>query len=205
MPRILLPRILLPIAMVIVISACASTRAVTEWQDETYTGRPDSVLVIAAVEDGARRRNVEDAYVEEFGVLGIAAAPAYALMGGDSSLSRETVEAAIEGRDIDAVLVTRLLGVEEIEQYQPPTQFEHYRSYHRYYSHSLRYSSPGYYRKYNLLTLETTLYDTATGKLVWSMQSESIDPQAPQDLIDAQIELTVERLGRRGLLPAVGE
>ena len=205
MPRVVLPRILMPIAIAILISACATTRAVTEWQDDTYTGSLDSLLVIAAVEDGARRRNVEDAYVEEFGVVGIAAAPAYALMGGDSSLSRETVEAAIEGRDIDAVLVTRLLGVEELEQYQPPTQFEHYRSYHRYYSHSLRYSSPGYYRKYKLLSLETTLYDSATGKLVWSMQSESIDPQAPQDLIDAQIELTVERLGSRGLLPGAVE
>ena len=36
-------------------------------------------------------------------------------------------------------------------------------------------ASAGYYRKYQVLMLETNLYDTATQQLIWSMQSESID------------------------------
>jgi hypothetical protein len=110
------------------------------------------------------------------------------------------VEAAIVGQDLDAVLVTRLAGVDDVEEYQPPTSFTHYSSYHRYYSHSMRYSSPGYYRKYQVLMLETNLYDTATKQLIWSMQSESIDASAPQKVIDGQIALTIKRLVARGLV-----
>ncbi len=61
-------------------------------------------------------------------------------------------------------------------------------------------SSPGYYRKYQVLMLETNLYDTTTKQLIWSMQSESIDASAPQKVIDEQIALTIERLVAHGLV-----
>ena len=204
MRRMLWRRYLAGVALAVVLGACSTMRPVMEWQDESYSGRFDSVLVLAAAEDSVRRRSFEDACVEEFAGLGVRAVPAYEVVGDRSELSRESIEAAIAGRDIDAVLVTRLLGVEQVEEYQPPTGISHYRGYHRYYAHALQYSSPGYYRNYELLTLETTLYDTATGKLVWSMQSESIDTSA-RDLIDAQIALTIERLAAAGLLSPPAE
>jgi hypothetical protein len=184
----------------ILLVGCASTRSVMEWQDEAWSGKLDNILVIAAVEDNARRRAIEDAYVEEFATISVDTTPGYTLITSATSLSRETVEAAIAGQDLDAVLVTRLAGVDEVEEYQPPTSFTHYSSYHRYYRHSMRYSSPGYYRKYQVLMLETNLYDTATKQLIWSMQSESIDASAPQKVIDAQIALTIKRLLARGLV-----
>jgi hypothetical protein len=110
------------------------------------------------------------------------------------------VEVAIEGKDIDAVLVTRLLGVEQVEQYHPPTYHGYYGSYDSYYRHSRANSSPGYHSSYTLLKLETNLYDALTGKLVWSMQSESMDSPTPQDIIKGQVALTVKRLGERDLI-----
>jgi hypothetical protein len=62
------------------------------------------------------------------------------------------------------------------------------------------YSSPGYYDKYQIFTLESNLYDTATQKLVWSMQSESIDPSTPRKVIEEQIRLTINTLRKRGLI-----
>ncbi len=180
--------------------ACASSRPVVEWQDEAYEGQLDNILVIAVVEENSLRRTVEDAYVEKFTELSISAAPGYTLLSSTADLSRETVEVAIEGKDIDAVLVTRLLGVEQVEQYHPPTYHGYYGSYDSYYRHSLANSSPGYYSSYTLLKLETNLYDAVTGKLVWSMQSESMDSPTPQDIIKGQVALTVKRLGERDLI-----
>ena len=193
-------RIYLLILSAILVAGCASTRSVMEWQDDAWSGKLDNILVIAAVEDNARRRAIEDAYVEDFAANSVGAIPGYTLIPSAKELSRETVEAAIAGQDLDAVLVTRLAGIDEVEEYQPPTSHTHYRSYHRYYSHSMRYSSPGYYRKYQVLMLETNLYDTATKQLIWSMQSESIDASAPQKVIDGQIALTIKRLVARGLV-----
>jgi len=53
-----------------------------------------------------------------------------------------------------------------------------------------------------MLTLETNLYDTASRQLIWSMQSESLDSSTPQEVIDEQIVLSVERLVAKGLLPS---
>ena len=49
-----------------------------------------------------------------------------------------------------------------------------------------------------MLRLETNLYDTATQQLVWSMQSESIEPSTPRDVIETQINLTIATLAERG-------
>jgi hypothetical protein len=45
------------------------------------------------------------------------------------------------------------------------------------------------------------LYDTASGELIWSMQSESIEPSTPRPVIEEQIDLTVAHLSAQGLLP----
>lgn len=194
-------RTALLLVIAVILGACATTRAVHEWRNEAYSGKLDNLLIIAATADGALRRNAEDTYVDRLAAIGIAAVPGYALIADAAAVSRATVEAAIADKDIDAVLVTRLLGIEEIEEYQPPPiGADHYRSYYRYHANALDMSSRGYYLKYKLLTLETMLYDTASGELIWSMQSEAIDSDSPQNVIDGQISLTVERLRAAGLL-----
>ena len=191
-----LAMLLLPI-----LSACSSTRSLQEWRDESFSGQANSLLVIAALEDSERRKKVEDSYVARLAELSIEASASHEVLG-DAAVNRETVESAIAGTSIDAVLVTRLLGIETVEEYRPPERHSYYRSYHRYYMRSMDYASPGYYLEYDVLTLETNLYHRDTGELVWSMQSESLDASSPQQVIDEQIGLTVKRLQANGLIGA---
>lgn len=184
----------------LILGACASTKPVNEWRDEGFNGQLSHILVIAAMDEVTQRHAIEDDYVKALMAVPVSAVPSYTIIDSDLALTRETVEAAIEGQGFDAVLVTRLLGVEEVEEYQPPVHYDHYRSYHRYYQRSLNYSSPGYYRNYKIVTLETNLYSTATRDLVWSMQSETIDGSAPRDIIEAQVILTIDRLTQGGLI-----
>ena len=186
--------------LVILLGACASTRPVVEWRDEQYSGAMKSLLVIAATDDGALRRFAEDAFRDRFESMGLTVITGYRLLGESTEVTRESVAKALGVRDLDGVLVTRLLGVEEVEQYQPPTQVHHYRSYPRYYAHAMTVTTPGYYRRFKLVTLETALYDRRSGQLVWSMQSETMAPEAPQDVVEAQINLSARRLDASGLL-----
>jgi len=183
------------------LGACATTRPVHEWRSPGYTGTIDSVLVIAAIDRSTQRRVYEDLFTETIGAHGAEAIPSYTLLTSGVEITRQQVEAAVRGRAIDAVLVTRLLGIEEVETYHPPTTQVYYRSYHSYYQHALTETSPGYYRRFKVLTIETTLYDTASGELIWSMQSEAIEPSTPRPVIEDQINLTIERLKAQGLLP----
>jgi hypothetical protein len=195
-------RVILFVFTALVLSACATKRPAMEWRDEGYSAALDNILIIAAIERSTRRRVYEDEFVEALEAIKVEATPSYELMTTSMTISRETVEAAIKGQNIDAVLVTRLLGVKEEEVYHPPTHYDHHRSYHRYYTHALESDNRAYYRRFKVLTLETNIYDAATKELVWSMQSESIEPSVPRNLIEEQIALTIQTLQARGLIVA---
>ncbi|MBT8437195.1 MAG: hypothetical protein KJP11_07480 [Gammaproteobacteria bacterium] len=195
-------RPILFVLTLLVLSACATKRPAMEWRDEGFSTEFDNILIIAAIERSTRRRVYEDEFVEALETLNVEATPSYELMTSSLTVSRQTVEAAIRGQDIDAVLVTRLLGVKEEEVYQPPTSYDHHRGYHRYYLHALENDNRAYYRRFKVLTLETNIYDAATNQLIWSMQSESIEPSVPRNLIEEQIALTIRTLQARGLIVA---
>jgi len=194
-------RLLAIVITAVAISACA-TRPIAEWQDDSFSGPIDNVLIIGATDQQTSRRLFEDSFVKEFTARKVKAISSYRLMPIDQVVSRETVEAAIEGQTVDLVLVTRLLGVEEVQAYRPPSYYSYNSSYSSYYSHAMQYSGPGYYESYQVLTLESNLYDTATQQLVWSMQSENFDPSTPAKVIEQQIGLTIKTLSERGLISA---
>jgi len=184
----------------LVVMACATTKPTAEWQDVGFSGSFGNLLVIGASDRPTTRRLFEDTFVQELAAIKVNAISSYKVMSQDQVVSRETVEAAIAGLEVDSVLVTRLLGVEEGVRYHPPTYYSHYRAYPSYYRHALDYTSPGYYTNYKILKIETNLYDIATQKLVWSMQSENIDPSTAQKIIEEQISLTIKALSGRGLI-----
>ena len=84
-------------------------------------------------------------------------------------------------------------GGEEKQVYHPlryrPLRIPYYRRYYGYYSHVLEYVyEPGYYQRYKVVKLETNLYDTDTEEIVWSMQSRTIDGDAPEHVISSVIK-----------------
>ena len=187
-------------AAALALAACATTRPANEWRNDSIEASIDKVLVIAAIQRSTQRRVYEDEFTSALEARGVTATPGYTLMTASTEVTRESVEQAIRGQDIDAVLVTRLLGIEDVEVYKPPPRHTHHRRYYGYYSHAMTETGAGYYRRFKVLTLETNLYDTHTRELVWSMQSESIEPTAPRTVINEQIDLTIERLQAQGLL-----
>jgi hypothetical protein len=50
------------------------------------------------------------------------------------------------------------------------------------------------------LTAKTRVYDILSSLMVWTMQSQNVDPSAARDLINNQIELTIETLRNRNLI-----
>ncbi len=184
----------------LVIAACANTRPVGEWSKEDFSGKLNNILIIGVTSRSTRRRVFEDKFVEGLAALKVNATPSYELIESSLYLSRKVVEKAIEGQDMGAVLVTRLAGVNEKEVYRAPDNQNENLSYFSYYDKAWQQSNDGYYEQYRVVTLETNLYDTRSGELVWSMQSETIDASKPRQFIEDQIRLTINTLAKRGLI-----
>ncbi len=184
----------------ILLAACATSSPVGEWRDPGFSGRLDNILIIGVTERDERRRAFEASFVKALAAKGVTALPSHGLIESAADLTRANVEKAIEGRDIGAVLVTRLAGVEQGEIKRLPTINRRYRDFNGYYDHVAQQNNAGYYSQFQVFTLETHLYETAGKQLVWSMQSEVMDSARPQQMIDDQIKLTIETLGGQNLL-----
>ena len=118
--------------------------------------------------------------------------------------TEKNIRAVIKDIRFDGVLITHLVGVDEKKVYQPATYrpAPYHNSIYGYYNHVGAYVyEPGYYRHQTYVKLETNLYDAGSEALVWSMQSETINPGSVQKLIDAQIKIVVKRLKVQRLLP----
>ena len=199
--RMLFPKFCFGALAALTLVACTTTQKTSEWRDPAYAGQKfNNVLVIGVAKEATVRRMFESNLVDGLTEKQLAAAPSYSIMDHQEKISEETVEAAIIGKHFDAVLVTHLVGVEQKEVYRPPT-YSAGIGYYGYYSAAhARVYEPGYYDRYKVVKLETTLYDVKTKKPVWSMQSDTIDPQADEKLIKAVIDAVIKALSEQALI-----
>ena len=108
-------------------------------------------------------------------------------------------EEAIRGKNLDAVLVTRLAGIRDKDVYERPDEKNENMTFFTYYD-SLEQTSSGNAAQYRVITLVTNVYETGSGGLVWSMQSEIVEPSRPRTAIVDQIQLTIDSLKAQGLI-----
>ena len=195
-------------AMTALLAACA-VKPLVEWRDSDFSGTVDNILIIGVSDQPVVRRLFEDTFVKELAALGVSAKSSYQLLSDEQIASKGVLEAAIRAQSMDSVLVARVIGVEEISTYTPPTYTysytpsnlnPYYRDYHSYFNHAVRVATPGYWDKYEVLKLESNLYDSESEQLIWSVQSESFDPRSATQLIDDQISVAIKSLRNTGLI-----
>ena len=195
--KILYP--ILGLTTLLIFPGCATTEKTSEWRDQAFAdARFDDILVIGVSQRKAARRMFESNLVTELQKRNVRASPSFEIMAVDAKIDRQTVRAAIVGKEIDAILVTHLVGIEEKQHYVPPTTIRAPR-YYGYYSMAYdRVYEPGYYERYDVVKLETSLYEARTEKLVWSMGSDTIDLNADEALIKS-VDM-VNALGKQDLI-----
>jgi len=194
-------KVMLLLFIIICFFGCAPVTKLTKtWKNPTYTGgKIGNVLVIAIAKKADRRNWVENAFVKQFNDHGVTAHPSAAIIPRDTKINREAVEAAIEGADIDSVFVMKLMEVKEEEVYTQPQM--HYGA-HGYMGHmtSPMPHMPGHYSKVLNIRLETTLYETTNGELIWSAVSETYNPDTIQVLLESYKKKIMKNLKKNGFI-----
>jgi hypothetical protein len=166
------------------------------------------LLIVGVVESQQNRRVYESNFVEELKALGIKATASYTLIKSSVKIDRKSITKAIEGTDIDGVIVTYMTSIDEETVYRPGTTYitgAGY-GYGRYgygagYPYGYTYSqTPGYYTTHNTYVLENNLYDVASEELVWSARSRSFSPQSVQEVVTDLTKLIIADLQEKHLL-----
>jgi hypothetical protein len=128
--------------------------------------------------------------------------PNFSLTG---DFTREQLAKSLIESGCNAVLTLALLDSKIVESYHPgttyyPMNYGYYGSYYGYYNHYYpQVYSPGYYSVDKTYYLETNLYDLASDKLLWSVQSEAKNPSNLDDWFKDYSVLLINHLKSKGL------
>lgn len=194
----------LAIFSIFLFGACASTQLQSTYVNDAYRGKPvSSILVIVVTDKEAIRRSFENKFVamlKATGVKAVSSMDAIAMPAGQK-LGKDAIMKAVEKFGNDAVLITRLAGVEETEVYNPPPRS--YQGYYGYYDHLYGdIYGRGSYSTMKIVRLETNLYDAKTDKLIWSGKSETWNPETEKQVSDEVVKEVIKDLQKNKLLPA---
>ena len=165
------------VVFLLVTCACASTKMTKAWvYPERGPLQFESVMALVLVQDSLIRRNGEDVLVEQ--IRQIDAVASYTFLPESDLADEDKVRAAVEKSGVEAIIVMRPMYDEQETRYVPGSYPTHYNSFYGYYgwAYPVVYS-PGYFKQDRLVGIETNIYDTADGKLVWSGMSETTNPK----------------------------
>lgn len=189
----------------VVLAACGPTTNLTGmWEEPGLApGAFKKVLIIGMSENEGKRRAFEDEMRRQFEAKGVAAVSSLAHMPLDVEMNEETLRKYFGTMDIDAVLVSRLVGVEQKVEYSPGYTYAvpagYYNGFYGYYNTSWGVvSSPGYLSTYEVANAETNLYRVSDAKLVWSGVSETFDHADALDGIRSFSRAVVPQLVKKG-------
>jgi len=166
------------------LAACASTTIVDQWQRPGFSGGPfKRILVVGVTKEATVRRIFEDEFVRQLHARGTDAVASYTLIPEDGQVDRPRLERAVKESRADAVIVTRVLKVEQRTQVVPGTPaFPGFGTdIYGFYGSGwggvwTGYASPPAVFQYDEVKVETKLFQAGDAALVWAAQSEVFAP-----------------------------
>lgn len=189
----------------LVLACCSTTTLDSVWRDPHYQGgKLKKVLVIGVARKETNRRLFEDQFSAQLKTYGTDAISSYTIIPSTEKLDKATVENEIKTLRVGAVLVTRLVNVKKEAEYVPTTRYTPqsypsgwYGGYSRSYGNV---NSPGYFVGYEVVSLETNIYDTQTEKLIWSGLSTTVLEDSVNKAIQSVINAIVKSLSDNQLI-----
>lgn len=194
-------------------ASCSLTNLNAVWKDPQYRGgKLKNVLVVGASTNQVVRRIFEDELAAGFKSRGTNAIPSYTIFPTEKTLTKETIESKGGDLGIDAMLIARVVDTKTKRELTPAPSNYYYRGtyfndwpnrYSRFYSDPYPgryYNDRLYYSEYEVANLETNLYDTQTGKLIWSALSDTVLGGSSQLEISSVVDVIMKNLAQNQLI-----
>lgn len=164
---------------------CSTVSVNNQWRDPSFAGPPlSNVLVIGITRSDTMKRVFEDVFSQELQAAGVHAERSYdRLPQGATSLSLNDLKTT----GIDGVVTTRVERVEQKINVTPSGP-----SYGGFYGwYGSAWASTPDVHQYEVVTLETSVWDVRSEKLVWTVTTQGVRThdltQATRDLASTLI------------------
>lgn len=165
--------------LILTIAGCASVSVVNQWRDPSFAGPPATNFVVVGIaRSDTTRRVFEDTFVSQLRAAGVQAQPAYTQIEAGESGSVKLTD-LVRASHADAVLTTRVQRVQQKVNVSPGSYYGGYGGFYGWYG-SAWASSPTV-TQYEVVTLETNVWDANSGKLVWAATTQRVaSPDIPE-------------------------
>ncbi len=195
-------RLLLLALVASLLQACSTSTLVNQWREpQMGTPRYAKVLVIGISDEEAARRTFEDVFSARLRARGLDARPGHEWLPRTGQADEQTLLESVRDSGAEAVLITRVVRVEDVTRYLPgPVGLYPMHRYHGYYMSAWAYFEAPRIHQYRVAVLETNLWAAASGRLVWSGSSETLDPRGNPREADELAGLIVGALAEQGLI-----
>jgi hypothetical protein len=195
-------RLLLLCCGVLLLSACATTKVVETWHDDSTHPTFNNVLVVAVNDYAPYRTLMEQEIMYHIRAAGISANAAVDVLSTTDAIDKAAAELAVKKTGADSVILVRIVGSETEEDIVPPSAYVQARyvgGWFRYYTYSVAVVPlGGYTAEYRTAKVETTVFDTATGERVWSALTKTTEIR-PSDALNSYIKAMGKTLRETGL------
>jgi len=202
------------ILAIIIFTGCSSIKIVDSWRSKEYTDfKPKKVLIVGITENLTARKIFEEQLKEKLKQNGVDAAESYDLFALKFTTEKQTEEnikeevEKITKNGFDAILISAVKGVDEEVMYNTNYYNNYYYRRHPfrryYYLHQDVYFDGGYYNKYKIYHVETSLYklkENNDKSLIWVASNKIIEPNAISTTVNEYVAVIIKSLKREGII-----
>lgn len=198
---------------VLLFTACSSTRLVTDWKNpDIVLFDANKVLIIGMTPNQDVRVKFETELQNKFTEYKIESFRSFDLFDVEFTSSEKTekelskVEQQLLDKDFDAILLTKILGVEDRQSFRKKIyELNRFMTSFKddYLSHQTIYYEDDYYKRFKVYQAETSLYCICVGKereLIWQGRIDVTDPVNIEKSVDDYIKLIVVALKEQDII-----
>ena len=204
MKKIIITIISMAIISSLLITGCSREAKITRLKDvekyEFYSkGRLDNVLVVGKPRIEENREDFEDHFSRALRRRGTDAIPSYELIPDMQNLNRENVKNAAVKAQTGAVLATRVVGLDNTEVIVPQsTSVDIYTNARGGTVMMGPFIGGPSAKNVTIVRLETGLFETQTGQMIWKASSKILNPDSVNEAINDFSKAIIRQLQEDG-------
>jgi hypothetical protein len=186
------------------VTGCASISLNSTWKDPgVSTKQYRKLLVVGVAEKPQMRQVFEEVFAAEVSKKGAIGIASYTLTGVKDKPSRASLEEAVKNSGADGVITARMVGMKESKDVRSGFIMTE-RGYTDFYGAPVTFatfvSQPVEVTMSTKATIETNLFDSGTGRMVWSGTSSAVNPEGIITTSRELADSVIKAMTRDGLL-----
>jgi len=199
------------LGLILLLAGCSTSRITSTWKSEDIVSKKyNKIMVLGLIREADRsiQENMENHLAGDLQALGYNAVSSLKEYGPKAfdKIDEDDAVNALKNSGIDAVLTIVLLDKAKERKYVPGNLY--YSPYGYYYNRFWGYRvalyhriyETGYYATDTRYFWESNLYDMATQKLIYSVQTQSFDPASSESMGHEYGQMIVKDMVKNNIL-----